>query len=277
MSRDVVPTVETLERTREEMGLNQPFLVQYVRWVSGLPRGDLGESYHFRKPVGSVLLNRMPNTFTLALASLGLIVATSLPLGMIAAVKRNRLIDYLIRIITFFSLSIPGFWLGLMLMYIVAVRFGLVPIMQGSGAIDLLLPTITLSVPLIGRYVRIVRTVILEELSMDYAISARARGISEICILIFHVLPNALPGLLTLIGMTIASLLGGTIVVEHLFMRPGLGSMVLQAISYRDYPLLQGFVLLMVLTYVSISFLVDILTKLLDPRILLIDRKEEIS
>ncbi|SFI25893.1 peptide/nickel transport system permease protein [Tindallia magadiensis] len=274
MAMDMVPSEEALERTREEMGLNQPFLFQYAGWLSGLIRGDMGDSYHFRQPVSEIMLNRMSRTFLLASYALGLTLITSIPLGMLAAIKRNGMIDYIIRFTTFIALSVPGFWLGLMLMYVIAVRYRLLPIMPEGGIKDYILPVLTLSIPLIGRYIRLVRASVLEELTMDYVVSAKARGIPEMKILICHVLPNTLPGLITLIGMTVAALLGGTVIVEHLFMRPGLGTMVLQAVNHRDYPLLQGFVVLMVFVYVTISYVVDGVIRVLDPRALSKDRKE---
>ncbi len=273
-SHDIVPTVELLEKTREEMGLNDPFLVQYGNWLSNLLKGDLGYSYSSREDVTDVLPKRIGMTVRLALAALLCLVLCSLLLGIVSAIKKSHFIDYIIRGLSFVGISIPAFWLGLLLMYVFVVKVRWFKITDPYAFESVILPALTLAIPLIGRYTRQIRAAVLEQFSQDYAVGARARGIKEREIILKHVLPNAMMGIITLLGLSIAFLLGGTVFVENIFSWPGLGTMALEAITYRDYPLLQAYVLFMALIYVSINFLVDISTQALDPRMRLIRRKD---
>ncbi|PIE31595.1 nickel ABC transporter permease subunit NikB [candidate division KSB3 bacterium] len=273
-SHDIVPTAELLEKTREEMGLNDPFLVQYGNWLSNLLKGDLGYSYSSREDVTDVLPKRIGMTVRLALAALLCLVLCSLLLGIVSAIKKSHFIDYIIRGLSFVGISIPAFWLGLLLMYVFVVKVRWFKITDPYAFESVILPALTLAIPLIGRYTRQIRAAVLEQFSQDYAVGARARGIKEREIILKHVLPNAMMGIITLLGLSIAFLLGGTVFVENIFSWPGLGTMALEAITYRDYPLLQAYVLFMALIYVSINFLVDISTQALDPRMRLIRRKD---
>lgn len=266
-SHDVIPTEELLEKTREEMGLNDPFIVQYGNWLKDLLTGDLGYSYSTRESVANVLSQRISMTVRLAIVALLFLIVFSLTLGILSAIKKNKLLDYIIRGISFVGISIPVFWLGLILIYIFVVKFHWFKLTDQYSPKSVILPALTLSITLIGRYIRQIRAAILEEYTKDYVIGARARGIREIEIIMKHILPNALLGVITLLGLSIALLLGGTVIVENIFSWPGLGSMALQAITYRDYPLLQSYVIFMALIYVSINFIVDIITQALDPRV----------
>lgn len=266
MSHDVMPTDEILAKTREEMGLNTPFLVQYGNWLKNLLMGDLGYSYTTRGPVTDVLAQRMVMTGKLATVSLLFLIVCSVSLGILSAIKQNKLIDYLIRSLSFIGISIPSFWLGLILIYIFVVKLNWFKITEPNSFNSVFLPAITLSIPLIGRYIRQIRAAILEQYSQDYVIGARARGVNEKKIMINHILPNAFLGIVTLLGLSIAVLLGGTVIVESIFSWPGLGSMALEAITYRDYPLLQAYVLFMVLIYVTLNFFVDIVTQAFNPK-----------
>lgn len=266
-SHDVIPTEELLEKTREEMGLNKPFLVQYGNWLKNLMTGNLGYSYSTGESVSNILPQRIAMTARLAVVALLFLIVFSITLGIIAAIKKNRLLDYIIRGISFVGISIPAFWLGLILIYIFVLRFSWFKITDQYSIKSVILPALTLSTPLMGRYIRQIRAAVLEEYTQDYVIGARARGIKESEIILKHILPNALLGIITLLGLSIALLLGGTVIVENIFAWPGLGSMALEAITYRDYPLLQAYVIFMVLIYVSINLIVDTITQAIDPRV----------
>ncbi len=266
-SHDVIPTKEMLEKTREEMGLNDPFIVQYGNWLKNILAGDFGYSYSTKGAVSDILFQRIFMTVRLALVSLLTLLFFSLVLGILSAIQKNKLLDCIIGIISFVEISIPSFWLGLILIYVFSVKFHWFNITDNNSPESVILPAMTLSIPLMGRYIRQIRAAILEQYSQDYVVGARARGIKESEIIIKHILPNALMGIITLLGLSTAMLLGGTVIVESIFSWPGLGSMALDAITYRDYPLLQSYVIFMALIYVSINFIVDIITQALDPRV----------
>ncbi|MCG8619494.1 MAG: ABC transporter permease [Desulfobacterales bacterium] len=266
-ARGMSPTQEALDEARERMGLNSPFIVQYGKWLGNIVTGDLGISYTTNGPVSDVLKRKIPMTLKLAAAALVFLVFFSLIFGVFSALYRNRIPDFLIRGGSFAGISVPDFWLGLILIYLFVVKINWFRITDPYAPSSVILPGLTLAIPLIGRYTRQIRAAILEELSKDYVIGARARGIRETGIVFAHVLPNALTGLLTLFGLSTALLLGGTVIVETIFSWPGLGSMAMEAITLRDYPLLQSYVILMAFIYVMISFLVDLITQLIDPRV----------
>ncbi|MFK5951560.1 MAG: ABC transporter permease [Desulfobacterium sp.] len=262
----IAPTEQALADARENMGLNRPFLIQYGRWLGQILTGDLGTSYSTSGPVWEILKRKIPMTLKLALTALIFLMSFSMIFGILSALYQNRFPDYLIRGLSFFGISIPDFWLGLILIYFFVVKLHWFKITDPNDPSSVILPGVTLAIPLIGRYSRQIRAAILEELSTNYVIGARARGIRERSIIFRHVMPNALAGLLTLFGLSTALLLGGTVIVESIFSWPGLGQMAMSAISYRDYPLLQSYVLFMAFIYVLISFSVDLITQLIDPR-----------
>ncbi|WP_206460556.1 nickel ABC transporter permease [Anaerovorax sp. IOR16] len=266
-SQDVVPSEAVLEKTREEMGLNNPFLVQYGNWLINLLKGDLGYSYINKGPVADVLKQKIPKTIELALVALLFLVVFSFPLGILSAIKKNKIIDYIIRSISLIGISIPAFWLGLLLLYQFVVKFHWFTITSQDGFRGVILPAATLAIPLIGRYTRQIRAAILEELSSDYVMGARARGIKESKIIFNHVLPNSLKGIITLFALSIGVLLGGTVIVETIFSWPGMGTMIMNAITNRDYPLLQAYVIFMSFIYIMISFTVESINQILDPRV----------
>ena len=219
------------------------------------------------KPVVTLLLARLWPTLKLALMSMIFMLIVSVPLGVLSAVYRNRPIDYVVRAITFFGVSIPNFWVGLLLMLLFCVRLGLLPVISSGGTFkDLLLPAITLAVAMSAKYTRQVRTAVLEELSSDYVIGARARGVRESRILWGNVFPNSLLPLITMLGLSIGSLLGGTSVVEVIFSYPGLGNLAVSAITSSDYYLIQGYVLWVAIIYMVINLIVDISYNYVDPR-----------
>jgi peptide/nickel transport system permease protein len=268
-----LPTPELLAKTRAELGLDKPFLVQYGSWLKGVLTGNMGTSYSFKVPVIDKLVSCFFPTVKLAFASLVLMLLLSLPLGILSAVYQNRWIDYLVRGITFLGVSIPSFWVGLILLRVFGVNLRWVPVSGGSTDFkSLIMPALTLAFSMSAKYTRQVRTAVLDELRKDYVTGARMRGLSESKILWRHVLPNAMLPLVTLLGLSLGNLLGGTTVVEIIYNWPGMGSMAVKAISCRDYPLVQGYVLWIALLYLGINLLVDISYRRLDPRI-----KEEIG
>lgn len=266
-STGVMPDEEMIQKTREEMGLNRPIPVQYLNWLTDCLKGDFGTSYSFGKPVGELLLSRLLPTVKLTLLSLVFMLAFSVPLGMAAAVYQNKWPDVLVRIVTFFGVSMPNFWVGLLLLLVFAVKLAWFPVLSSGGDLkSMVLPAATLAFAMTAKYTRQVRTAVLEELNQDYVTGARALGMKESRILWKNVFPNALLPLITMLGLSLGSLLGGTAVVEVIFSCPGLGNLAVSAIMKYDYPLIQGYVLWVSLMYMLINWLVDIFCSLLDPR-----------
>ena len=265
---DTIVSQELIDETRAQLGLDKPFVVQYANWVVNAAQGDLGMSYSAKKPVVDRMLEALPGTLMLAGTALVFTLLYALPAGIISALNRNKWVDYVLRFLSFVGVSMPTFWLGLVLIYIFGLKLGLVPIASSRvTASGVILPAITLAVVVGSKYMRQVRLVILEEMQKDYVIGARARGVSEIKILFGHILPNAVLPLITILGVVIGWLLGGVAVVEMVFSGPGLGNMAIYAITMRDYPLIEGFVLWVALAYMCINALVDASYILLDPRL----------
>lgn len=266
LSRGITPSPELLAETRAEMGLDQPLLVQYGHWLWNVLHGDLGISYNFEESVLSQLTRKLPYTLAFAGAAFLLTAAVSLPLGALAAVKRNKLTDFLIRAVSFVGVSVPNFWLALLLLYFLAVQLRLFPVIGTGDLRSMALPVLTLVIPLSCSYVRQIRTAFLEEIGKEYVTALRARGISERKIFFSHLLPGALTPVLTLAGMSVGSLLGGAAIVETIFGWPGIGSMVVDAIRVRDYPVIQGYVLWMAAIYLLAGLVTDLFCRMLDPR-----------
>ena len=263
-----IPSEEVLEQTREELGLNDPFFIQYGRWVSNCLRGDFGTSYSKGEAVSVLLSERVLPTIQLALLSLVIMVVLAVPIGVCSALRQNTILDYILRGTTFISISMPNFWVGLLLLYVVAMKLGWLPVVSNQMNFQrLILPAVTLAIAMAGKYARQVRAAILEELRQDYVAGARARGLSERCVLWCHVLPNAVLPLITMLGLSLGSLLGGTAVVEVIFSYPALGSLAISAITSRDYPLIQGYVLWIALIYMAVNLVVDLSYNRLDPRL----------
>lgn len=265
---DVIIPREVIEETRKQLGLDQPFHIQYIRWLGGVLTGDMGMSYSARVPVAQKLMEALPGTLLLAGSSLFMMIIVSLPLGIISALKRNTLIDNGIRFLTFIGISMPTFWVGLMLLYIFGLQLGWFPIAGGEVEFRrMILPAVTLAISMAAKYTRQVRTAVLEELNQDYVMGAKARGIPMSRILWHHIMPNACLPLITLLGLTIGWLLGGSAVIEMVFGWPGLGKLAVRSIEMRDYPLVMGFVLWIASFYMIINFIIDCSYHYLDPRI----------
>lgn len=267
-NEDIVVSQVEIDALRHELGLDKPFIFQYLDWLGRAVQGDFGFSYMVKKPVVEELMQSLPATLILALASTLFMLVFSLPLGIYSAVKRNSVFDYAVRGLTFFGVSIPNFWMGLMLLWIFGLKLGWLPIVGGRVSLEtLILPATTLGIVMAAKYTRQVRTTVLEELNQDYVVGARARGMSESYILWREVLPNAMLPLITLLGLSFGNLLGGAAVVEIVFSWPGLGYLAVQSIIYRDFQLVQGIVLWIALMYMVINLVVDISYNRLDPRL----------
>ena len=258
-----LPTPELLEQTRAELGLDRPFAEQYCRWAGHVLQGEMGKSYSLRVPV----VDKIKTAFFPTL-SLTFMILISIPLGVLAAVKKDKWQDYFVRAISFTGLSIPSFWLGLIFLSIFGVMLRWVTVSGGKADFkSMILPAFTLGFAMSAKYIRQVRHTVIEELNKDYVVGARMRGIKESTILVKHVLPNALIPLITLLGLSLGSLLGGTAVIEIIYNYPGMGNMAIKAISFRDYPLVQAYVLLIALIYLVVNLIVDISYKYLDKRV----------
>ena len=267
ISMGLIPDEQLIAETREQMGLNDPFFTQYFRWLGNCLKGDFGTSFSWGKPVVSLLASRLWPTLKLALISMVLMLIVAVPLGVLSAVNQNKPIDYIVRAITFFGVSVPNFWVGLLLILVFCVKLKLLPVVSSGGSFkDLILPAVTLAVAMSAKYTRQVRTAVLEELHSDYAVGARARGVPERKILWGNVFPNSLLPLITMLGLSIGSLLGGTSVVEVIFSYPGMGKMAVDAITTLDYNMIQAFVLWVALIYMVINLLVDMSYNYIDPR-----------
>ena len=259
---------EVIDAKRAELGLDKPFLTQYLTWLWGVVRGDMGSSYVSGQPVLAAFLQKLPNTILLALSSVALTVAVSVPLGILAAVRRGRLTDILIRALSFVGNSLPNFFVSLLLLLVFAVKLEWLPVVSsGTGPGSLILPTLTLGIAMAAKYTRQVRAAVLEELSKEYVVGARARGVEERTILRASVLKSAMLTVATLLALSIGSLLGGTAIVESIFLWDGVGKMAVDAITMRDYPVIQAYVMWMAVIYVLVNLATDLLYRRLDPRV----------
>lgn len=259
---------EVVDAAREELGLDKPFLTQYFVWLGNLLRGDMGTSYISGKEVFSTFVSKLPATLLLTVTSIGLTIVISIPLGILAAVKQNRFVDYLIRVASFLGNSMPNFFVALLLMYFFAIRLGWFPVIaNGVSLQSVAMPSFTLAIAMSAKYLRQVRATVLDELSKDYVVGARARGIKFSVTLFRSVLKASLVTIITLLTLSIGSLLGGTAIVESIFMWDGVGKMAVDAISMRDYPIIQAYVMWMAIIYVLVNLITDLSYRFLDPRI----------
>lgn len=264
----IVVSQEVLERARAELGLDKPFLTQYFVWFGNLLRGDMGVSYISGKEVFPAFVSKLPATLLLAGVSLLLTVVISIPLGILAAVKQNRFTDYLIRWASFLGNSMPNFFVALLLMYVLAIKLKWFPVIANGVTIkSVALPAFTLAIAMSAKYLRQVRAAVLDELSKEYVIGAKARGIKFSVTLWKSVLRSCLMTILTLLTLSLGSLLGGTAIVESIFMWDGVGKLAVDAINMRDYPMIQAYVMWMAIIYVGVNLITDLSYRFLDPRI----------
>ena len=248
---------------RAELGLDQPFIVQYGRWLGGILTGDMGSSFISGKLVFETFAEKLPATIELMIVSILLTIFIATPLGIIAAVNQNRPLDYFIRTLTFIGNSLPNFFVGLLLIYFLALKLNLLSII-GQNVI---MPALTLTIAMGAKYTRQIRAVVLEELDKPYVMGARSRGVNEVTILVKSVLRSSLIMIITLLALSMGSLLGGTAIVETIFMWDGVGKMAVDAILMRDYPLIQAYVVWMAIIYVLMNLAADLLYHWLDPRV----------
>lgn len=259
---------EMIDNARAELGLDKPFVVQYFTWLGNLLRGDMGTSYVSNKPVFSTFVSKLPATLFLTAVSILLTVLISIPLGIWSAVKQNTATDYVIRTASFIGNSLPNFFVSLLLMYLFAIRLGWFPVISGGVSLQsVALPALTLAIAMSAKYLRQVRATVLDELSKDYVLGARARGVKFSTTLIKSVMKASLVTIITLLTLSIGSLLGGTAIVESIFMWDGVGKLAVDAINMRDYPIIQAYVMWMAIIYVVVNLITDLSYHFLDPRI----------
>lgn len=259
---------EMIDNARAELSLDKPFVVQYFTWLGNLLRGDMGTSYVSNKPVFSTFVSKLPATLLLTAVSILLTVLISIPLGIWSAVKQNTATDYVIRTASFIGNSLPNFFVSLLLMYFFAIRLGWFPVISGGVSLQsVALPALTLAIAMSAKYLRQVRATVLDELSKDYVLGARARGVKFSTTLIRSVMKASLVTIITLLTLSIGSLLGGTAIVESIFMWDGVGKLAVDAINMRDYPIIQAYVMWMAIIYVVVNLITDLSYHFLDPRI----------
>ena len=260
-------TEEEVEALREDMGLNDSFLVRYVRYMGDLLQGDLGTSYVSKLPVSEEILTRLPVTARVAFLVIIFAVVVGVPAGIISATKQYSFIDNFVRIISLLGITMPSFWLALLLVLLFSVKLGWLPASGLYGSIYYIMPVISIAAVPVATIARITRSSMLEVIRSDYIRTARAKGQTENVILFKHALANALIPILTIVGIQFAGGLGGAVVNEQVFAIPGLGKMMVDAIKARNYPLVQGSVLVLAVLQSSVNLVVDLLYALVDPRI----------
>lgn len=264
---NIVPTDEAINSMRQELGLDQPFFSRYFSWLWQILHLDFGKSFIFRTPVFNEILNALPATLYLASMTFVLSLIISFSIAILCITTRDTWFDKFIRCITFILVAIPDYWLGLLLIWVFAVQLDLFPVSGMVSFKSVILPAITLSFAYAGIYLRLIRGAMLNQLQQPYIFYARARGFSEWQIIRRHVLPNALHTTLVSIGMSIPTLIAGTVVIENIFAWPGIGRLCISAILSRDYPMIQAYILLIALLFLVFNFFIDLLQLKLDPRL----------
>ena len=260
----VDPTVAAQMRT--EMGLDRPLPIQYGDWLMRFLHGDMGISYRSDRPVAAMLLQALPYTLAIAASAMLLTLLISLPLGIAIAAYRNSALDCTVRFLTFIGNAVPSFIVGILLMFLFSYQLGWIPVLAGNSPIGMVLPTAALALIMSARYIRQIRAATLDELAKDYIVGLRARGITERRILFGNVLKNIMGIVITLTAISVGSLLGGVVIIETLFSRPGVGSLLMTAINSRDYPVIQAAVVWMVLAYFVVNLLADLSYRRFNPR-----------
>lgn len=259
---------EIIDKTKAEYGLDKSFPVQYANWFAGMVTGDMGESYVSHRDVYETFTSKLPATIMLTLSSIILTVLLAVPLGILSAVKHNKWIDYVIRFLSFVGNSMPNFFAAMVLMYFLSVKLGILPVVTNSDlGQSIILPTLTLAVSMAAKYTRQVRATVLEELNKPYVMGAKARGIRGSVIIWKSVMKASMLTIITLLALSIGNLLGGTAIVENIFMWDGVGKLAVDAINMRDYPIIQAYVAWMTVIYVLVNLVTDIVYHYLDPRV----------
>lgn len=259
---------EIIDAKRAELGLDQPFLTQYLAWVGGILTGDMGISYISGRDVFQTFVSKLPATLLLTVLSICATVVISIPLGVLAAVRHDKFTDYFLRVFSFIGNSLPNFFVALLLMQLFSIHWSIFPVISNGTTIQsAVLPTLTLAIAMSSKYMRQVRATVLEELNKDYVAGAKARGVRGRVILWKSVLKSSMLTIITLLALSIGSLLGGTAIIESIFMWDGVGKLAVDAITMRDYPLIQAYVVWMAIIYVMVNLITDLLYHALDPRI----------
>ena len=257
----------TAAQMRTEMGLDRPLPIQYGDWLMRFLHGDMGISYRSDRPVAAMLLQALPYTLAIAASAMLLTLLIYLPLGIAIAAYRNSALDCIVRFLTFIGNTVPSFIVGILLMFLFSYQLGWIPVLAGNSPIGMVLPTAALALIMSARYIRQIRAATLDELAKDYIVGLRARGITERRILFGNVLKNIMGIVITLTAISVGSLLGGVVIIETLFSRPGVGSLLMTAINSRDYPVIQAAVVWMVLAYFVVNLLADLSYRRFNPRV----------
>ena len=259
---------EVIDAARADLGLDKPFLTQYFSWLGGMLTGDMGTSYISGRNVFDTFVSKLPATLLLTALSILLTIIISIPLGVLAAVRHDRFTDYLIRFCSFVGNSLPNFFVAMLLMYFLSIKMGWLPVISnGLSLKSAAMPTLTLAIAMSAKYLRQVRATVLEELNKDYVYGAQARGVRGSVTLWKSVMKSSMLTIITLLALSIGSLLGGTAIIESIFMWDGVGKLAVDAITMRDYPIIQAYVVWMAIIYVLVNLITDLLYHAMDPRI----------
>ena len=259
---------EIIDAKKAELGLDKPFLFQYASWLGGMLTGDMGISYVSGRDVFKTFTSKLPATLLLTALSILITIIVSIPLGVLAAVRHDKATDYMLRFLSFIGNSMPNFFVALLLMQMLAIKLRWLPVIaSGTSVKSAVMPTLTLAIAMSAKYMRQVRATVLEELNKEYVTGAKARGIRGRVILWRSVLKSSMLTIITLLALSIGSLLGGTAIIESIFMWDGVGKLAVDAITMRDYPLIQAYVVWMAIIYVMVNLITDLLYHALDPRI----------
>jgi peptide/nickel transport system permease protein len=262
-------TPEALESVREELQLNAPVHIQYINWLKKALRFDFGVSFQTKKPVAEEIMRRFPTTFFLALSAMGIALLCTIPFALICARYRNSCIDHFFRVFSAFGTTMPEFCLGLVCLYFFGVKLGIVPVVAGNKAQNVILPAITVSIGLSAMYIRILRENLIQVMHSDYIYAARARGLSKTAALCKHGIKNAILPCITLIGVNFGNLLAGNFACETIFSWNGIGKYAVDSMRVKDLPVIQGFIIIVAVSYIIINLLLDILYIYLDPKIIM--------
>lgn len=260
-------TSQQIEELRQKLGLDDPVVVQYLRFVGDTLQGDLGRSLFSNEPVAGLILERLPATVELAFFSMVFALLIALPIGIVSALKRGTFIDTASMIFALFGLSMPHFWLGIMMIMLFSVQLGWLPTSGRGSFSQIIMPAAAMGISMIALFARLTRSTMLEVLGQDYVRTARAKGLPEFFVIGKHALKNAMIPLITMIGMEFGLLLGGAVIIETVFAWPGVGRLIVQAITDRDYPVVQGAVMMLAMIFVAVNLLVDLAYGWLDPNI----------
>lgn len=271
---DISVTKEQLEAMREELGFNQPLLVQYGQWFTDFLRLDFGASYISGQPVMQMIAAALPATLELAFGSLVVMVIISTTLGSLGAIYRDTWIDWASRFFSIIGAAVPSFWLAFLLIDLFAVRIGWFPPMGRNGFLSAVLPSVTLGLAMSGVYVRLIRSSLIETLNSEYVRAGRARGLSEFRLFFCYAFRRSLQPVITVFGVSLGSLIGGVVVIEVIFAYPGIGKLIVDSIRQRDYPVIQGYILVMAAVVFSVNSLIDILCRLINPELKLEERNK---